>query len=554
MRALFSSVLAGLLFITATGLRAQVPGFAAGAGDGVMVAGAVPMERAGAVPTLTMDTDPSQPLNDEFTVNFRFSENVTDFGIDDITVTNGDRGRSVRGSGKLYTVDIEPDPDFEGEVTVTVRAGAVESVSTDDGNRRTSQTFQVDTRAPELDDAEVDDDELVMTFDEELDDTSDPRTTDFDVRVEGRNEFILRATVDDREVTLILRDPVSKGDDVFLDYSPGSNPIQDLAGNEVELFTREEVTNNTLSGDDLPSKPRNLDATADGRTRIDLEWDEPSDDGGSDITGYRIAVSNTGDGNWSDLESDTDDTKTSYTDTGLEPDTRQYYRVAAINDDGEGPWSDIANATTEGGVPGVPRNLKAVESGSSRINLSWSAPTSDGGSRITGYEIEVSSNGGRTWSVEEDDTRSSSTTYAHTGLESGTTWHYRVSAINSEGTGEPSNVESATTDIGPPRAPTSLSAVASGESQIRLSWAPPSDDGGAPIIGYRIERSTTGGSPWIELDGNTGSTSTSYTDSPCRPGLPAPTGSPRSIHRDWAGSPERRAPPPGPRFPMRRPT
>ena len=375
MRALFSSVLAGLLFLSATGVRAQAPGLAGGEGEGVMVAGAVPMERAGAVPTLTMDTDPSQPLNDEFTVNFRFSENVTDFGIDDITVTNGDRGRSVRGSGKLYTVDIEPDPDFEGEVTVTVRAGAVESVSTDDGNRRTSQTFQVDTRAPELDDAEVDENELVMTFDEELDDTSDPRTTDFDVRVEGRNEFILRATVDDREVTLILRDPVSKGDDVFLDYSPGSNPIQDLAGNEVELFTREEVTNNTLSGDDLPSKPRNLDATAEGPTTIDLDWEEPSDDGGSDITGYRIEWSATDGPPWGILDRDTGDDGTTYSDIGLTGGTRRYYRVAAINDDGEGPWSDVADATTDIGVPGVPRDLKAVESGSSRINLSWSAPT-----------------------------------------------------------------------------------------------------------------------------------------------------------------------------------
>ncbi len=195
MRALFSSVLAGLLLLSATGVRAQVPGFAGGVGDG-RVAGDARAERARAVPTLTMYTDTSQPLNEKFTVNFRFSEDVTDFEIDDITVANGDRGLSVSGSGRLYMVDVAPDTDFEGEVTVTVRANAVEGRN-NDGNRRTSQTFQVDTKAPELDDAEVDEKELVMTFDEELDDTSDPRTTDFDVRVEGRNEFILRATVDE---------------------------------------------------------------------------------------------------------------------------------------------------------------------------------------------------------------------------------------------------------------------------------------------------------------------------------------------------------------------
>ena len=524
MRALFSSVLAGLLFITATGVRAQVPRFAAGAGEGVMVSGEKGAGMARGVPRVTITSSETDVTNEEFTVTIRFSEDIRGFTLSDIAdnVRNGSTASSLREvtDDRLYEVEIEPDEGVDGVVTVTIRAGAVESINGRDDNIETIETFAVDTKGPEFEYATVDENELILTYDEDLDESSEPDPDDYKVRVGISNEVVFTVSVDDREVTLILRDPVSKGDRVTLDYTPPrTDAIQDELGNEAELFTRERVTNNTLTADDLPSKPRNLDATADGRTRIDLDWEEPTDDGGSDITGYRIEVSDTGDdGDWSVLERDTDDTKTSYTHTGLDPDTRQYYRVAAINRDGVGPWSDPANATTEGGVPGVPRNLTAVESGSSRINLSWSAPTSDGGSRITGYKIEVSSNPGQSWSVRVSNTRSSSTTYSHTGLESGTTWHYRVSAINAEGTGEPSNVDSARTDIGPPRAPTSLSAVASGESRIRLSWAPPSDDGGARIIGYRIDRSTTGGSPWIELDGNTGSTSTSYTDSPLPPG------------------------------------
>ena len=511
MRALFSSVLAGLLFVSATGVGAQARAFGVGVGDGGVVSGVVGAEPARVAATLSMDTDAKQPLNTTFTVNFRFSGPVTGFEIGDIDVGPHSTVSDVSGSGQKYEVDVKPKSMFEGNLTVTVPANAV-----NEGNPRTIQTFEVDTRAPELETAEVDEDELILTYDEDLDETSEPRPGDFMIDVDGDDFTVLTVDIRRDEVTLTLDDDVSGGDDVTIDYDPGTNPIQDELGNEASSLTDETVNNTTTT--DLPSEPRNLTATADGRTEIDLKWDAPSDIGGSRITGYRIAVSNTGTGNWTDLERDTDNTRTTYTHDELLPGTRQYYRVAAINGDGESPWSDIDDATTEGGVPGVPRNLTAGESGSSRINLSWSAPTSDGGSRITGYKIEVSSNGGRTWSVKEDDTRSSSTTYAHTGLESGTTWHYRVSAINSEGTGEPSNVASETTEIGPPRAPSSLSAVASGESQIRLSWAPPSDDGGARITGYRIDVSTSGGALWTVLNGNTGSISTAYAHTNLPPG------------------------------------
>ena len=53
----------------------------------------------------------------------------------------------------------------------------------------------------------------------------------------------------------------------------------------------------TVESDDAastPGKPTGLTATADGETGIDLTWTAPSDDGGEDITGYRIEVSTDG--------------------------------------------------------------------------------------------------------------------------------------------------------------------------------------------------------------------------------------------------------------------
>ena len=102
--------------------------------------------------------------------------------------------------------------------------------------------------------------------------------------------------------------------------------------------------------------------------------------------------------------------------------------------------------TTGTTAPGAPTRLTATASGTTTINLSWTAPASNGGSAITGYKIEVSSDGGSNWTDLVANTDSTATTYAHTGLADGDTRHYRVSAINSVGTGLPSNVDDATTD------------------------------------------------------------------------------------------------------------
>ena len=95
-------------------------------------------------------------------------------------------------------------------------------------------------------------------------------------------------------------------------------------------------------------------------------------------------------------------------------------------------------------APGAPTGLTATADGRTEIDLSWSAPSDDGGADITGYRIEVSSDGSN-WSDLAANTNTTTTSYSHTGLKAGTTVHYRASAINSEGTGQASNTDSATT-------------------------------------------------------------------------------------------------------------
>ena len=128
---------------------------------------------------------------------------------------------------------------------------------------------------------------------------------------------------------------------------------------------------------------------------------------------------------WSDLEADTDSSTTSYSHTGVTADSTRHYRVSAINSEGTGPASDSDSATTDAATkPGKPTGLTATADGQTEIDLTWTAPSDDGGADISGYRIEVSTNG-TSWSDLVADTDSTSTSYSHTGLTAGNTRHYR---------------------------------------------------------------------------------------------------------------------------------
>ena len=98
--------------------------------------------------------------------------------------------------------------------------------------------------------------------------------------------------------------------------------------------------------------------------------------------------------------------------------------------------------------PGTPTDLQATPQGPNRIDLMWSEPSDEGGAAISGYRIEVSTDGS-SWTDLVSDTRSAGTTHSHSGLELGDTQRYRVSAINRGGSSTPSAVATATTDEGP---------------------------------------------------------------------------------------------------------
>jgi ELWxxDGT repeat protein len=154
---------------------------------------------------------------------------------------------------------------------------------------------------------------------------------------------------------------------------------------------------------------------------------------------------------------------------------------------------------------GTPTAVSATASNGA-ATVTWTAPASDGGSPVTDYLLERSSDGGATWQSVADGV-STATTANVPGLVNGTTYRFRVAAVNGAGTGAWSDPSAAVTPMGLPGAVTGLSATPS-DGRVGLAWAPPASDGGRPVSDYVVESSLDGGKTWKVLADGTSPTAT----------------------------------------------
>lgn len=225
----------------------------------------------------------------------------------------------------------------------------------------------------------------------------------------------------------------------------------------------------------VPMAPTNLVATP-GDGLVKLTWKAPSS-GGSTIDHYVV---------YQNGIAVTTVTGTTKTMTGLTNGVSYNFAVAAHNVTGEGPQSKAVSATPSAqvGVPSAPIELNATAAGLS-VQLTWSGPSNDGGSAITGYRLYWSKDASAPFSSVDV----AEPFFMHEGLESGGTYYYKVSAINQAGEGALSEMVNATV-LDPsllPSAPTNLIADTAGDS-IELTWNEPVDDGGSPIVEYAVYR------------------------------------------------------------------
>jgi len=225
-----------------------------------------------------------------------------------------------------------------------------------------------------------------------------------------------------------------------------------------------------------------------------LSWAAPAAAPGLLVTGYRVERS-TDDGlTWS-TPIDTTGGATALAVTGLVNGTPYRFRVAAHDAGGTGPFSAPSTAVTPAAVPSAPA-APGAEAGDGTATVTWTAPAANG-SAISGYRLEASGDDGVTWAAVSMPA-GTVTSYLVTGLANGTAYRFRVAADNGVGGGPFSAPSTAVTPQGAPGSSVGITATA-GNGTVTLAWTAPGDDGGSPVVDYRLEMSLDGGKVWAAV-------------------------------------------------------
>ena len=260
-------------------------------------------------------------------------------------------------------------------------------------------------------------------------------------------------------------------------------------GEKATYFWSQYPVSNTDFAPDapaIPAAPRVTIGNSFASGKPQLTW--AAVDGAAKYEIYRSTQQSTG---YSLLGTTT---STSYVNTSAAAGITYYYKVCAVNSAGTSAYSNIVSGRAKAAIPAAPRVTIGNSSASGKPQLTWAAV--DGAAK---YEIYRSTQQSTGFTLLGTTT---STNYVNTGAAVGTTYYYKVRALNVDGAaGAYSSTVSGAAKAVAPAAPTVTMTYSDG-GKPKLTWSAVSG-----AASYRVYRSESRGTGYSLL-GTT--TSTSY--------------------------------------------
>ncbi len=265
------------------------------------------------------------------------------------------------------------------------------------------------------------------------------------------------------------------------------------------------TASNSVVAPNVPAAPT-IGTAVSGNGSASVSWTAPTVTNGSTITGY--VVTPYLNGTTAQSPQTFVSTATSQTVTGLTNGSAYTFKVAAINGVGTGAQSAASNSVTVATTPGAP-TIGTATAGVGSATVTWTAPGSTGGQPITGYVVTPyigsTAQAAQTFA-------STATTEVVSSLTAGSSYTFKVAAINSVGTGSLSSATSSVTIPTVPGTPTGVTgSTGTTTKTVNISWTAPSN-GGSAITGYTVSAYT--GTTLIGTATVTGVTNTNLAFSP----------------------------------------
>ncbi|POI20489.1 hypothetical protein CIB84_015762, partial [Bambusicola thoracicus] len=183
---------------------------------------------------------------------------------------------------------------------------------------------------------------------------------------------------------------------------------------------------------DTPGPPGPITFKDVTRGSITLMWDAPVLDGGSRIHHYVVEKREASRRSWQVVSSKC--TRQIFKVTDLAEGVPYYYRVSAENEYGVGEPCELTEPVVATEEPAPPKRLDIIDTTKSSVVLAWLKPDHDGGSRVTGYLLEMKQKGSDKW-IPAGQTKQ--LTFTVEGLVENTEYEFRVKAKNDAGYSEP---------------------------------------------------------------------------------------------------------------------